>query len=78
MCKECGIKSTKTFYNAIERLSAYGLVKDNNNTFLLYAPDWIEISPRILTALLAHTGNTAEDIDLLRTFLILKKMNKIG
>lgn len=78
MCRECGIKSTKTFYNAIERLSIYGLVKDNNDSYLLYAPDWIEISPRTLTALLAHTGNAAEDIDLLRTYLILKKMDKFG
>lgn len=76
LCRENGIKSTKTFYNAIERLSEWHLIIDNPTYFMLYAPNWIEITPYVLSTLLAHTGNDSQHIDVLRIFLILKKMDK--
>ena len=78
LCRKNGIKSNKTFYNAIARLSEWGLVIDDGKYFLLYAPNWIEIFPTTLTTLLSYTGSAAEHIDLLRIFLILKKMDKVA
>lgn len=78
LCRKNGIKSNKTFYNAIDRLSQWGLVRDNGKYFLLYAPDWVEVCPSTLTTLLFYAGTAAEHIDLLRVFLILKKMDKMA
>lgn len=78
LCRENDIKSNKTFYNAIERLSEWGLVEDFSEYFLLYAPNWVEISPHVLKTLLAHVGGGSQHIDLLRIYLILKKMDKLA
>lgn len=78
MCRDCGIKSSKTFYNAIDRLSKWGLVSDMNNYFLLYAPNYIEIAPRTLKTFLSYTTEDTSHIDILRVFLILKKMDSVA
>lgn len=77
-CRELGIKSTQTFYNAIERLEKHGLVKTSKNNYFLYAKNWISVDKNILSNLVKYSKTREQDIDLLRTFLILKKMNKIA
>ena len=77
-CRELGIKSTQTFYNALKRLEEHRLIKTTDNVYFLYAKNWISIDKNLLTNLVKYSKVREEDIDLLRTFLILKKMNKIA
>ena len=89
-CRFLGIKSNKTFYNAIEALSRKHLVIDDGKHFILYAKIWIDINKDVLSNLVKFSVSTnknaskveqakkEEDIDLLRTFLIIKKIDKIA
>lgn len=77
-CKELGIKSKQTFYNAIDRLQLAGLIDIATNVYYLYAINWIEINVGILSGLVSYAKTRDQDIDLLRVYLILKKMNKIA
>ena len=72
-CRTLGVKSNQTFYNALERLEKHGLVKVKSDYYLLYARNWIDIDKDVLTNLVKYAKTREQDIDLLRTFLILKK-----
>ena len=77
-CRTLGIKSNQTFYNALKRLEEHRLIRVDETCYFLYARNWIEIDKNILGNLVKYSKTREEDIDLLRTFLILKKMNKIA
>lgn len=77
-CRDLGIKSVQTFYNAIKRLEERHLVHNTENYYFLYAMNWIEVDRNILSTLLKYAKQREKDIDLLRVFLILKKMDKIA
>lgn len=78
VCRLLGIKSTQTFYNAIKRLTENRLVRDQGEYYFLYAKNWININQDILLNLVDYAKIREQDIDLLRTFLILKKLDKIA
>ena len=77
-CKDIGIKSRKTFYNALERLEEYNLIRQTATAYLIYSGDWVEIDRKVLINLLNYSISKEQDIDLLRMFLILKKIFKIA
>ena len=77
-CRDLGIKSNQTFYNAIKRLGEKGLIRVNDNNYFLYAKNWVEVDKNVLSNLVSYAKTREQDIDLLRTFLILKKINKIA
>ena len=76
MCKELGIKSKQTYYNAMERLAKRGLIANYDKYILIFVYNWIEINLDVLKALLKIGINEPQNIDLLRTFLIIKKIYK--
>lgn len=87
ICRDLGIKSTKTFYNAIKRLSTFGLVLENKEKgwYEIYSNTYVKINVSVLRELLKIScKNNKEDqdsdmhIDLLRLYLILKKMHEIA
>ena len=77
-CRVLGIKSTQTFYNALKRLEEHRLLRVNDETYFLYAKNWISVDKNVLGNLVKYSKTREEDIDLLRTFLILKKMEKVA
>lgn len=79
-CRFLGVKSTKTFYNAIERLRQCHLVLERDNEYLLYTTNWIDINQNVLKTMVEYSAGEDKEshIDLLRTYLILKKMNKVA
>ena len=83
ICRELGVKSTKTFYNALDKLSEYGLAKATQEYIFLYAEDWVDINREVLLELVKFSAAAENDskreqeIDLLRTYLILKNMYQV-
>lgn len=89
-CRFLDIKSTKTFYNAIEALQKKHLVIDDGKHFILYARIWVDINKDVLSNLVKFSVNTndeasqadkkkkEQDIDLLRTYLIIKKIDQLA
>lgn len=78
-CKLLGIKSNQTFYNAIERLEKVHLIRKTDDYFYIYAPDYVEVDKDVLVNLISYSITKNDDeIDLLRTYLILKKLYQIG
>lgn len=83
-CRELGIKSNQTFYNALKTLQEYNLVHYNKDYFKLYSTNWIDINQNVLTNLVRYASSENETtkrdkhIDLLRTYLILKKLDMIA
>ena len=77
-CRDLGIKSNQTFYNALKRLSEHNLVKVRNDNYFLYAKNWVAINKDVLQNLVRYSKTKEKDIDLLRVFLILKKLNKVA
>ena len=77
-CRNLGIKSNQTFYNAIQRLEEHRLIRATDTVFFLYAKNWISVDRDLLGNLVKFSKTKEEDIDLLRTFLILKKLDKIA
>lgn len=77
-CRDLGIKSNQTFYNAIEKLEKVGLVSKNDINYYLYSREWVEVNKDTLTNLIKASKNNEGHIDLLRTYLILKKLNEIA
>lgn len=79
-CKFLGIKSNQTFYNAIKKLSELKLVKDKGEYFLLYTKTPIDIKKEVLTNFVDYSAGIKKEgnIDLLRTYLILKRIDKLA
>ena len=83
-CRDLGIKSNQTFYNALKALKEYHLVSYNEDYFKLYSTNWIDINQEVLSNLVRYASSEDENIkrdkhiDLLRTYLILKKLDKIA
>ena len=79
-CRFLGVKSTQTFYNAIERLHKHHLVTDDGEHYILYAKTPIDVNRDVLTNLIEYSAgkNKEGNIDLLRTYLILKRINKLA
>lgn len=78
ICRDLKIKSTQTFYNAVKRLSDFGLVRDNGYCYLIYYKNYVKIEKDTLSNLLQYSASDEKDIDLLRIYLILKKMDVIA
>lgn len=55
-----------------------GLIEEWDRYFLIFAKNWVEIDVKILKALLNFGRSEPQSIDLLRTYLIIKKLKKIG
>lgn len=62
----------------MERLQENRLVKVSSDYYFLYAKNWVKIDKNILSNLVRRAKTKEEHIDLLRTFLILKKIDKIA
>lgn len=77
MCKSLNIKSRATYYNAVKKLNNRGLVVDYDKYLLIYAQKWVGIKPKVLTSLLKFSNNEIQSIDLLRTYLIIKKIYEL-
>ena len=79
-CRFLGIKGRQTFHNAIKRLSELSLIKEKENYYLLYSRTPIDIKKEVLSNLIEYsTGDNKEsNIDLLRTYLILKRIDKLA
>ena len=79
-CRFLGVKSKQTFYNAIQRLHDHHLVTDDGEHYLLYTRTPIDVKIDVLSNLIEYSaGKTKEgNIDLLRTYLILKRINKLA
>lgn len=79
-CRFLGVKSKQTFYNAIQRLHEHHLVTDSGDYYILYSKTPIDVKKDVLSNLIEYSaGKTKEgNIDLLRTYLILKRINKLA
>lgn len=77
-CRALGIKSTQTFYNAMKKLESKRLVRCTSDYYFLYAKNWIDVNQQLMSSLVKYSKTNESNIDLLRTFLILKKLNKIA
>lgn len=76
VCRNLGIKSIQTFYNALKKLEEQDLIKQDESCYFLFIKNWIEIDKDVLIGLLKCSKEDEKDIDLLRIYLILKKNNK--
>lgn len=74
-CKFLEIKSTQTFYNAIEALKEEGLISENGNEYVILTDSKIEIDLDIVKLLLTYSMRTEErNINLLRVYIVLKEI----
>lgn len=70
--------SRPTIYTALSNLKEANLIKETNTAYLLYARNWVKIEKETLKVLLSLTKNVSKRIDMLRIYLILKKLNEIS
>lgn len=70
--------SRPTIYTAISNLENGGLIQSKDNYYLLYSRNWIKVSNTTLKSLLGFSSKASKNIDLLRTYLILKKIKEIA
>lgn len=66
--------SRPTVYTAISNLIKIGLIYEHSNTYSIYTTEWVKIELAVLKALLGFSRSKAKNIDLLRTYLFLKKL----
>lgn len=79
VCRLLEIKSPQTFYNALERLKEKGLVIRTESCYYIYAKEPVKIETDVLLNLMSYSFTKNDDeIDLLRTYLILKKIDEIA
>ena len=76
-CKELEIKSRQTFYTAISKLKSCSLIKETEEYYLIYSKNWVKINIDLLLNLIRCSKIRDEDIDLLRLYLVLKKLSEI-
>lgn len=70
--------SRPTVYTALKKLEATGLIREHERYYTIYAREWVKIDKVILKALLKFSQNNTKNIDLLRIFLLLKKLDMIA
>lgn len=70
--------SRPTIYTAIKNLKETGLLRETEEAYLIYYRNWTKIDNDTLKYLLSYSKNEAKGIDLLRTYLILKKINEVA
>ena len=70
--------SRPTIYTAITNLIKIGLLKDTSEAYLIYARNWTKINNETLKSLLGYSKKETKGIDLLRTYLILKKISEVA
>ena len=74
-CKFLEIKSTQTFYNAIEALKDEKLIDETEDKYLILTNSKIEIDLEIIKLLLIYSMRTEErNINLLRVYIVLKEI----
>lgn len=70
--------SRPTIYSAIDKLEQVGLIQSLTSSYSIYAKDYIEINKDTLQKLIKLSQRNPKNIDILRIYLILKKLNLIG
>lgn len=70
--------SRPTIYSAITNLCQIGLMKDRGMSYSIYARDYVEINRDTLQRLISFSRATPKNIDLLRTYLYLKKLSYLA
>lgn len=70
--------SRPTIYTALSNLELSGLVISQEDYYLLYSKNWVKINNNTLKALLGFSAKASRKIDLLRVYLILKKLSEIA
>lgn len=77
ICKELGLGSTKTFYNALKALEKFKLIQLKDNKIFLFFQEPLCINKQKAFQLLTYKIDNRIDIDLLRTYLTLKNMKTL-
>ena len=70
--------SRPTIYTALSNLKEIGLVREREEVYLLYARNWTKINKETLKDLLCFSQKTSKRIDILRIYLILKKIDELA
>lgn len=70
--------SRPTIYKAIENLKKCKLIEEQTKKYLFYNYNWININKETLTTFINQTELNTEKTNLLRIYLILKKMDSIA
>ena len=70
--------SRPTIYTAISNLVKINLLKEKEDVYLIYARNWTKIDNDTLKILLSYSKRNAKNIDLLRTYLIIKKISEVA
>lgn len=72
--------SRPTIYNAISNLISNRLIAEDKDgeVYYIYAKNWTKIDINTLKCLLSYSKIEAKGIDLLRIYLILKKINEVA
>lgn len=70
--------SRPTVYKALENLMRAGLVIDREKVYLLYVSHFVSIEKNTLKNLLGLSKAASKNIDLLRLYLCLKRLNEIA
>ncbi len=76
--RELGI-SRPTFYNALEKLEQEKLIKKDikRKNYILFPIHSFKINKKLLYQFIKYSNKNSKDIDLLRTYLILKRSKEI-
>ncbi len=75
-CKNLGIKSTQTFYNTLAKLCDNNLIKIDCDYYYITPNFSTDYDKAITEILLKPAKVNSQNIDLLRTYLYLKELNK--
>lgn len=72
--------SRPTIYRAIEALETYNLVRESKmkNAYYIYSRGFVEINKDTLSGLIQYSKICPKNIDLLRVYLILKKLDLLA
>ena len=70
--------SRPTIYTALSNLKDVGLVREREEVYLLYARNWTKINKETLKDLLGFSQKTSKKVDILRIYLILKKIDELA
>lgn len=70
--------SRPTIYTALSNLEKSNLLYEDKDTYLIYAKNWVKINNKVLKALLSLSAKDSKNIDILRVYLILKKIFELA
>lgn len=72
--------SRPTIYTALSNLEKNNLLYDdkNDDAYLIYAKNWVKINNKVLKPLLSLSAKESKNVDILRVYLILKKIYELA